>query len=92
MSRERDALAKIKSSSVIRRQFSCIWAACSPACALRRDRMTSISSFSAASSSRSLLFKATTAAGSMKNVEPVEDWSCTMPGTCVLYSAFTGMQ
>ena len=28
----------------------------------------------------------------MNRVEPVEDWSWIMPGTWLLYSAFTGMQ
>ena len=88
----RAALAKIKSSVVISRWFSASASVCSPACALRSARIVSISSFSFKSSSFSSLLSDTTAAGSMKKVEPVEDWSCTMPGTCPLYSALTGMQ
>ena len=43
-------------------------------------------------SSLSSLFKLTTAIGSIKRVEPVDDWSCIMPGTLPLASAFTGRQ
>ena len=43
-------------------------------------------------SSRSVLFKLTTAIGSIKRVEPVEDWSCIMPGTALRYSCLTGTQ
>ena len=38
------------------------------------------------------LFRLTTAIGSMKSVEPVEDWSWIMPGTRDFASALTGRQ
>ena len=38
------------------------------------------------------MFKETTAEGSIKKVEPVDDWSWIIPGTWDLYSDLTGMQ
>ena len=52
----------------------------------------SISCCSSASSSLSLLLRFTTVSGSMKRVMPVDEESCTMPGTLDLYSALTGRQ
>ena len=40
----------------------------------------------------SRLFNWITAIGSMNRVDPVEDWSCTIPGTWFLYSDLTGRQ
>ena len=59
---------------------------------LSAARIFSISSCSFMKSSLSSLFKLTTAIGSIKRVEPVDDWSCIMPGTLPLASAFTGRQ
>ena len=86
------ALAKIKSNWTISSRLSEI-ASCSVAiCWLRSARITSISFCSWSSSSRMSLFNLTTDIGSIKSVEPVEDWSWIIPGTCPLYSALTGMQ
>ena len=54
---------------------------------LSAARIFSISSCSFIKSSLSSLFKLTTAIGSIKRVEPVDDWSCIMPGTLPLASA-----
>ena len=65
---------------------------CSPALALKSARIASISAFSCRASSFNRLFRLTTAAGSIKRVEPARDWSCIIPGTWFLYSALTGIQ
>ena len=59
---------------------------------LRAASTISISFCSRISSSRSSLFNLMMAMGSIKRVEPVADWSWTMPWKLLLYSAFTGRQ
>ena len=86
------AFAKMKSSVVSTWKSVNSSSVNSDAFALNSARMASISACSFNSSSRISLFNLTTAAGSIKRVEPVADWSCTMPGTCDLYSALTGRQ
>ncbi len=54
------------------------------------SRMRSISASSSAWSCRMLLLISTTAIGSMKRVCPLAEWSWISPGTCDLYSCFTG--
>ena len=53
-------------------------------------RMRSISLCSLTVHCFNSLPASTTAMGSMNSVEPVPDWSCTMPGTLERHSAFTG--
>ena len=53
-------------------------------------RMRSISACSARASSRRALLALTALMGSMKKVPPLEDTSCTRPGTADLLSALTG--
>ena len=53
-------------------------------------RMRSISLRSATNSSRSSLLPFTALIGSMKNVLPEDDTSCTSPGSWLLHSALTG--
>ena len=64
----------------------------SPAFADKVARITAISSCSLMDNSFNSLFRFTTAIGSMKRVEPLEDWSCTIPVIWDLASAFTGRQ
>ena len=52
--------------------------------------MRSISFFSFSVHCFNSLPASTTAMGSMNSVEPVPDWSWTMPGTDARHSAFTG--
>ncbi len=59
---------------------------------LKSARIFSISCCSLISSSRISLFSFTIAAGSIKRVEPVEDWSCNIPLNEERYSALTGRQ
>ena len=88
----REALAKITSSCTMIFRSARIESVCSAVCWLKLERITSISFCSSISSSRISLFNFTMAIGSINKVEPVEDWSCTIPGTCPLYSALTGIQ
>ena len=92
ISMARPALAKIKSSCTISSRFRAMASRSSAICSLKPARMISISFCSWSSSSRMSLFSFTTAIGSINRVEPVEDWSWIMPGTCPLYSALTGIQ
>ena len=75
------ALAKMKSSCTMILRFSEIVSCSSAICWLRSARITSISFCSCNSSSRMSLFNLTTDIGSIKSVEPVEDWSWIIPGT-----------
>ena len=88
----REPLAKIKSNFVKISKLSFRYGMYSLARLLKLARMISISSRSFRKSSFKSLFSFTIAIGSIKRVEPVADWSCTMPGTCPLASAFTGRQ
>ena len=73
-------------------KFCSIKKVCSAAWLLRSARIFSISSCSFNSNSRISLFSLTTDVGSIKRVEPVADWSCSIPGKDERYSAFTGRQ
>ena len=59
---------------------------------LKAAKIISISFCSFNSSSRSSLFSLMIAIGSIKSVDPVADWSWTIPANWLLYSARTGRQ
>ena len=62
----------------------------SPTIAESSDKILSISSCSPSFNCLNSLFISTIVIGSIKSVAPEDDWSCTIPATCDLYSDFTG--
>ena len=84
------ALAKITSSRAIRSRLLAIRSASGAIRSENSPSMRSISFFSLIVHCLSSFPASTTAIGSMNSVEPVPDWSWTMPGTAARHSAFTG--
>ena len=82
--------AKITSKSISSFWLFIISWKCSATLDESSARILSISAFSASSSSRSLLLSSTITCGSINSVAPLPDWSWTIPGTLLLFSAFTG--
>ena len=90
MLRPSAARAKIMSISARFSRLSPISSASGPIWAEKAARIRSISFFSFTAHCFSSFPASTTDMGSMNSVEPVPDWSCTMPGTFARHSAFTG--
>ena len=88
--RARAALAKITSSRAIRSRLLAMRSASGAMRSENAPRMRSISFFSLRVHCFNSFPASTTPMGSMNSVEPVPDWSWTMPGTLARHSAFTG--
>ena len=84
------ALPKMRSSLTSSSKSEEMSSICSAQSAESSASMRSISSFSRAASSRSSLLAFTAPMGSINRVAPVEDMSCTRPGTSFLCSDFMG--
>ena len=86
----RFAFAKYSSSIWAIRKLFAMLSAFSPTCPESSSVIRSISACSRDFSTRISLFASTTLIGSMKNVCPVAEVSCTRPATSFLYSLRTG--
>ena len=86
----RFALAKYNSSISATRKLFAILSALPATCSESSRVIRSISACSRDLSTRISLFASTTLIGSMKNVCPVAEVSCTRPATSFLYSLRTG--
>ena len=86
----KSALAKMTFNWTAASYPTMISSANCPTSAESSVNIRSISSFSFDCSTRISLFASTTLIGSINKVEPLEEVSCTNPGTSPRYSAFTG--